>query len=166
MYQSRCLRSLHYAILPSYTAFSTIGPIFLHQSGQPLTHRTLSAGIKAVCSRLGLDPQSFTPHSLRAGSATDTATANLPDTVIQRLGCWRSQAYSTYVRPSPGSFTSLLTNLPSHSPLFNCLNSSCFWEIRSAVSMAIYKSKLYIYVLCLSSVSVSVVYLCVHLFLV
>ena len=94
--------------------FPQSAPLFLHQSGQPLTHRTLSAGIKAVCSRLGLDPQSFTPHSLRAGSATDAAAANLPDTVIQRLGRWRSHAYSTYVRPSLDDMASIAHQL-AHS---------------------------------------------------
>jgi site-specific recombinase XerD len=75
-------------------------PLFKYQSGQPLTYRRFSASLKSIVRRLGYNPAHFSPHSLRAGAATDAAQRGLPEVVIKQLGRWRSDAFQQYVRPS------------------------------------------------------------------
>ena len=42
----------------------------------------------------------ISPHSLRSGVATDAAALQLPESVIKRMGRWKSEAYKVYVRPT------------------------------------------------------------------
>ena len=75
--------------------------LFLLTDGSPLTHRIFSNFIKSLVARMGFDPSSFSPHSLRAGSATDASSKGAPSHLIQALGRWRSAAYLGYLRPTP-----------------------------------------------------------------
>lgn len=76
-------------------------PLFKLPAGVPLNYRSLSAFIKALLTRMGLDPARYSPHSLRAGSATDAAALGASSHFIQSLGRWRSDAYLAYLRPTP-----------------------------------------------------------------
>ena len=67
-------------------------PLFLLESGAPLTRRRLNGVLRDA---LG---EGFSSHSLRIGLATSAAAAGVPDDVIQRLGRWRSTAYDGYGR--------------------------------------------------------------------
>ena len=56
--------------------------------------------MKSRFAALGYDATRITPHSLRAGSATEAAHKHLPDSFIKQLGRWQSDAYICYIRPS------------------------------------------------------------------
>lgn len=88
---------LHYLQLNSAHSAS---PLFSFLDGTPLTHRTLSRFIKKALARVGLKHQQATPHSLRAGAATDGASRLPTSADVQKLGRWKSDAYLNYIRPS------------------------------------------------------------------
>ena len=52
---------------------------------------------------MGLDPQFYSGHSFRIGSATSATIAGLNDYEIKLLGRWSSDCYKRYIR-SPLSF--------------------------------------------------------------
>ena len=74
------------------------GPLFLFSNGSPLTRSLLNQHIKLMVSLLGLDPQLYSGHSLRAGGATDAARSGLSDWELKFLGRWSSEAYQRYIR--------------------------------------------------------------------
>ena len=59
------------------------GPLFLLTFGHPLSR--------------ALDPKSYHGHSFRIGVATTAAKLNVPDYLIQQLGCWTSNCYQVYI---------------------------------------------------------------------
>ena len=90
-------------------------PLFQFSSGHLLTYPLYNAIIKRLISLAGLDPASYSSHSIRAGAATQAAAAGLEPDAIKRLGRWRSQAYMVYLRPPPEAYAQLAPALaPSH----------------------------------------------------
>lgn len=77
----------------------TPGPLFLLQSGQPLSKQALVSSIRQTLTSVGIDATPFNGHSFRIGAATTAAAAGLPDSTIQQLGRWRSSAFTRYLRP-------------------------------------------------------------------
>ena len=66
----------------------TVAPedeLFRLANGQPITRRTVSTTIKALCARCGFEPSEFTTHGLRKGGVTDTLCAGVPDSIVQVL---------------------------------------------------------------------------------
>ena len=91
-------------LMRSYVAVSRPSPhrsLFMLSDGSPLTYKVLSRFIKWLVAKMGLEPSAYSPHSLRAGSATDAAAKGAPSHFLQALGRWRSPAYLSYLRPSP-----------------------------------------------------------------
>ena len=84
----------------------TPGPLFLLQSGQPLSKESLLAPIRQALSSCGLEVSLFNGHSFRIGAATAAANAGLPDSTIQLLGRWKSSAFTRYLRPPVQSLAS------------------------------------------------------------
>ena len=65
--------------------------------------RTMAAAslrrrIKKVVQLIGLDPSSYSNHSLRAGGATDLFVARVPYSIIKKMGRWKSDAALLYYR--------------------------------------------------------------------
>ncbi len=77
------------------------GPLFTLSSGVYLTRSSVSATMKSLLRTAGINPETFSSHSLRIGAATAAAEAGLPDHLIKTLGRWHSHAYQTYIRTSP-----------------------------------------------------------------
>lgn len=76
-------------------------PLFVYADGRPLTYRRLVVSLKLGLTRMGLNPNLYSSHSFRAGSATDAASLGASAHYIQSLGRWRSAAYLAYLRPTP-----------------------------------------------------------------
>ena len=91
-------------------------PLFQFTSGHLLTYHIYNASIKNLVRAIGLDPASYSSHSIRAGAATQAAESGLDSDSIKRLGRWRSQAYSVYLRPPPDSFADFAPALASSIP--------------------------------------------------
>lgn len=95
--------------LPHRLARFPGGPIFILNSGEPLTPCRFNSTIKSAVSHLGLDPSRFSSHSFRSGAATSAATAGLPDWLIKAMGRWASDAYHLYIKTPPAA----LSNIPT-----------------------------------------------------
>ena len=90
-------------------------PLFRFSSGRVLSYSLYNSIIKRLIQLAGLDPSSYSSHSVRAGAATQAARAGLGPDSIKRLGRWRSQAYMAYLRPPPESYAELAPSLTTHS---------------------------------------------------
>lgn len=73
------------------------GPLFLLQSGQPLTRPLLTNWLKEILT-LAKVPGNYSSHSFRIGAATVAARNGIPDHLIRLLGRWSSSAYLRYIR--------------------------------------------------------------------
>ena len=57
----------------------------------------------------GRDPRQFSSHSFRKGGAVSLQSAGVENSLIRRLGRWKSDAFSLYVR-DPSFATLIDTN--------------------------------------------------------
>ena len=73
-------------------------PLFLFSDGSVLTKTVLNKHIKLCVALIGINPDNYTGHSLRAGGATDAAKSGLADWEIKLLGRWSSDTYQRYIR--------------------------------------------------------------------
>ena len=76
----------------------TPGPLFIFQDGTPLSRDRLVVHMRHSLSQLGADVSKFSGHSFRIGAASTAARAGLSDSFIQKLGRWKSDAFTTYIR--------------------------------------------------------------------
>lgn len=67
------------------------------QSGR-MSPAAVADVVKRACARMGLDPNDYGGHSLRAGLATAAAKGHAPEHVIRRQGGWRSAVVQRYIR--------------------------------------------------------------------
>ena len=87
------------------------GPLFLFQSGAPLTRSTFVSCLKEALTNAGIDSTRFAGHSFRIGAATTAARRGLSDSAIKQLGRWKSTAYQRYIQPSPTTLGSLASSI-------------------------------------------------------
>ena len=69
--------------------------LFFQLAGWPLSRDIMVGHIKGLLAKLGLNPASYSRHSLHTGRTT---TAGLRDWEIKSPGCWKSNTYQTYIR--------------------------------------------------------------------
>ena len=77
---------------------ATPGPLFVFDSGSPLTRAALVANLHEALQQVGLNHREYNGHSFRIGAATTAAQRGLEDSLIQTLGRWKSEAYKTYIK--------------------------------------------------------------------
>lgn len=76
----------------------TPGLLFRHMDGTPLTRHQFWAVTSKALSFLGLAHFRFGTHSFRIGAASTAASLGYPASMIQKMGCWQSKVYQSYVR--------------------------------------------------------------------
>lgn len=80
----------------------------------PMSYSRASELVKKELQREGLDPSSYSLHSLRSGGASSAAALEIPDRLFQRQGGWKSaQAKNNYIQESLDSL--LLVTRKIHS---------------------------------------------------
>lgn len=72
--------------------------LFVFHTGVILDKPTLVKHTKFLIKLLGLDPEHFSGHSYRIGSASEAGQMNFKDWEIQLLGNWSSDTYKRYIR--------------------------------------------------------------------
>ncbi len=72
-------------------------PLFIWSNGSIVNKSHLNKNIKSAVSALGLDPNLFSTHSMRAG-AVSQGCHNLPQWQLAAMGGWRSTKYYQYIR--------------------------------------------------------------------
>ncbi len=94
------------------------GPLFVFQSGSPLTRTSLISYVQSALRRSGISSSAYTGHSFRIGAATTAAKCGLEDSLIQSLGRWKSAAYLAYIkipRQELAPVAKILVGLPKRS---------------------------------------------------
>lgn len=84
---------------------------FSYRDQWRLTAPEVSQTLQTVAIEFGLDPNRFTPHSLRYGGASALAAAKVPTYLIQQLGRWKSLAFLQYVKLSEQLLSMAQTHL-------------------------------------------------------
>lgn len=72
------------------------GPLFLLQSGQPLTRSLLTSWLCDIFLAVGI-AGNFSCHSFRIGAATVATCSGIPDHQIQALCYWSSKIFQLYI---------------------------------------------------------------------
>ena len=73
------------------------GALYCSPSCHPISYAILSSWFKQLLCRCGIQG-CYNLHSLRVGAATKAALNNVPPSVIQSMGRWRSGAFLKYIR--------------------------------------------------------------------
>ncbi len=67
-------------------------------SNKSVVHKShINLVLKDLAKQLGLDPKSYSTHSLRSGSVSD-GSGILPDWLLKSMGGWKSNQYQSYIR--------------------------------------------------------------------
>ena len=67
--------------------------------------------LDSLLAELNLDKQHYNSHSFRIGAATTAMQAKIPETHIQMMGHWRSNAHQRYVKAPPTELAKLFKQL-------------------------------------------------------
>ena len=86
------------------------GPLFLFQSGQPLSRSVLTDWLRQIMVSARI-PSNFSSHSFRIEAATVAAHNGVPDHLIQSMGRWSSNAYQLYIRTPSDTLAALSKKL-------------------------------------------------------
>ena len=83
------------------------GPLFWHMDKSPLTRYQFNSVLQKSVHLAGLGEGKFSTHSFRIGAATTAAGCGFSSEEIQRMGRWKSNVYSVYIRPQALSLSTL-----------------------------------------------------------
>ena len=102
------------ALMREYLQYhpSGSGPLFVWSTGQYL----IRLDIVNLLRRCFPGSLSLNTHSFRIGGASAAASAGVPDSQIQILGRWSSDAYRRYIHMSDDNIARLCKSLVSGSP--------------------------------------------------
>lgn len=71
--------------------------LFIGASGRPLTTSAVTSVIRRMAEMHGLDPKSFSGHSLRIGGASAALAGGLTVDQVKAVGGWRSAVVNQYL---------------------------------------------------------------------
>ena len=74
------------------------GPLFIRSNGKPVSKGEFTRIFRKSATKVGLDEAKYKPHSFRIGGATRYAELGYEDSLIQRMGRWKSLAFRRYIR--------------------------------------------------------------------
>ena len=75
------------------------GNLFCHANRLSLTRYQFGAILSKALSQIGLSSKFYKSHSFRIGRATSLAISGVPSDQIKKLGRWKSNVFSSYIRP-------------------------------------------------------------------
>lgn len=87
------------------------GPLFIFDDGTPLSRPQLVLHLRHALSQLGISVANYSGHSFRIGAASTAAAVGFSDSFIQKLGRWKSSAFTTYIRTPVETLASASTAL-------------------------------------------------------
>ena len=80
--------------------------LFIGAAGRPLTTSAVSSVIRRMAEAHGLDPKSFSGHSLRIGGASAALAGGLTVDQVKAVGGWKSAAVNQYLESPKKKFVS------------------------------------------------------------
>ncbi len=72
-------------------------PLFIWEDGSVLDKVKFNQILKSYIKVLGLNPQHYSTHSLRAGAVSE-GSGKLPSWLLAKMGGWKSNIFTQYVR--------------------------------------------------------------------
>lgn len=91
------------------------GPLFILSDGTPLSQQQLIASMRSALAEAGFGTLGYSGHSLRIGAATTAARVGMSDSLIQKLGRWKSSAFTSYIRKNRVELSRASAYLSQHS---------------------------------------------------
>ena len=99
-------------VFRAVTWYKTSGSYSLKKSNKPLSYSTVRTNLLQLLESIGLNPNRFGTHSLRAGGATAAANNGVNDRLFKRHGRWKSErAKDGYVKDNLLSLLSVSLSL-------------------------------------------------------
>ena len=74
------------------------GPLFVFQDRSTLSRERLVSFLRQVLSDVGVSTAQYSGHSFRIGAATTAAKLGAPDSLIKKMGRWKSSVFMHYIR--------------------------------------------------------------------
>ncbi len=87
-----------YTDLRLHSGADASDPLFIDMNGSVLSRRSFISTLKMILTKLGIDANAYSGHSLRIGAATSAAKGHVPDHLIKVLGRWSSDCYQRYIK--------------------------------------------------------------------
>lgn len=87
--------------------------LFVGDNSNPMSRHVFLSHVKQILCRLGFDEDRYSGHCFRIGAATTAAAVGIQDHLIQSLGRWNSDCYTSYIRVNPNTIKSAKTQLCS-----------------------------------------------------
>ena len=76
-------------------------PLFMDTFGKAYTYKDTLMDMRFYLRRIGLDGDLYGTQSFRIGLATQAGKANIPDSILQLLGRWKSDCFKIYIKTDP-----------------------------------------------------------------
>ena len=73
------------------------GPLFIFQDGSTLSRERLVSTLHQVLSDVGVSTAQYSRLSFRIGAATTAAKLGVPDSLIKKMGRWKSSVFMHYI---------------------------------------------------------------------
>ena len=73
------------------------GPLFIFQDGSTLSRERLVSSLRQVLSDVGVSTAQYSGHSFCIGAATTAAKLGVPDSLIKKMGRWKSSVFMHYI---------------------------------------------------------------------
>ena len=74
------------------------GPLFIFQDGSTLSQERLVSSLRQVLSDMGVSTVQYSRHSFRIGAATMAAKLGVPNSLVKKMGRWKSSVFMHYIR--------------------------------------------------------------------
>ena len=75
--------------------------MFIFQDGSTLSQERFVSSLHQVLSDVGVSTVQYSGHSFRIGAATTAVKLGVPDSLIKKMGRWKSSMFVHYIR-TPG----------------------------------------------------------------
>lgn len=76
-------------------------PLFMDTFGKAYMYKEALADLRFYLRRIGMESDLYGTQSFRIGLATQAGKANIPDSILQLLGRWKSDCFKIYVKTDP-----------------------------------------------------------------
>ena len=81
-----------------------LGPLFIFQDGSTLSSKRLVSSLRQVLSDVGVSTAQYSRQSFRIGAATTATKLGVPDSLIKKMGRWKSSVFMHYIRTRGSSW--------------------------------------------------------------
>lgn len=89
---------VNYLEQTSYESNSLQSPLFRYRTGEAVNRQWFMREISTLITASGYDTSNYTSHSFRKGGAVSLQQRGVSDSIIRKMGRWKSDAYHLYLR--------------------------------------------------------------------